>query len=54
MIDSKWHAKLADFGDSKIIDEQQVESELIEFQLKQTKISQEEEDPDNMEGFDEV
>lgn len=31
-----------------------MESELIEFQLKQAKISQEEEDPDNMEGFDDV
>lgn len=26
LIDSKWHAKLGDFGDSKVIDENLVES----------------------------
>ena len=31
LLDSKWHAKLGDFGESKVIDETKIESDLLEF-----------------------
>jgi len=34
LLDSKWHAKLADFGDSKIVNEEEVEHCLEEFAKK--------------------
>ena len=43
LLDSKWHAKLADFGDSKIINEAEVENCLEEFAKKKQLIE---------EGFD--
>jgi len=62
-LDSKWHSKLADFGDSKVIDEDEVLEELKKLSLdpKRKLSAQSEEmmeDPeefnfDNPRGIDE-
>lgn len=53
LLDSNWHAKLGDFGDSKVIDEWDVENCLEEFAKKKALVEEGYEDDQN-DQFDEV
>ena len=51
LLDSKWHCKICDMGDSKIIDEEQVEEELANFDEKVKKANSFEEEEDDLDDF---
>jgi serine/threonine protein kinase len=53
LLDIKWHVKLADFGDSKMINEEETESELLVLGLggekREDVVSQQQEEFDNFD-----